>query len=501
LILITLAVIPTILSRLSGDSELQVSGTIETRAVDIIVEAGGQISAVRFQAGERVHAGDILVQFEDQTLDAQRLLAEADLAQAVAVSELISALPMDEQRLVVIANAEQDLIQAEFALKNITNDASLARANAFQDVKDLDQALEDLLDTSWQQALARGKIAAVEKDLDTAKRQVAILIAPPSQSVIDQAYANMLLAENNLNETKDDLERAENKLHINLGPTVPKEYYIDAYKAEFRGLIQALETKLSRDQLAYQNAAQRYNNLFTPPDPVELGLAQAALAIAEAQLGQAQRDYERIQEGPSTADIAVIEAQMDTAKREYEIRKNGSDPEDLALAEAAVQAAKARLSLAKADITQEQLEVARAQVEAAQATLDIIQTQLDRLIITAPFDGVILSSSVEPGEVVKPGATVLTLGQLDQLTLTVYIPVALYNKIKLDDEVQLSVDALPEKTFTGRVIDIAEESDFVPRHVTNEGGKHDYVYMLKISVLDPSGDMKPGMLAYAIFNP
>jgi HlyD family secretion protein len=233
---------------------------------------------------------------------------------------------------------------------------------------------------------------------------------------------------------------------------------------------------------------------------VDIALAEADLATAEAQLEQAQRDYERVKDGPSQADIAVLEAQIENAKRDYEARKDGPDPDDLALAQARVQTAEANLALAQADTIQEQLAVAQAQVESARAALGVIQTQLDKMVLTAPAEGVVLFRSVEPGEVVSPGANAITLGLQDNLTITVYIPEDRYGEIRLGDRVSVKIDSFPNEIFTATVVRIADQAEYTPRNVQTAEGRSATVFAIELSVDDPAGKLKPGMPADVEFT-
>lgn len=67
---------------------------------------------------------------------------------------------------------------------------------------------------------------------------------------------------------------------------------------------------------------------------------------------------------------------------------------------------------------------------------------------------------VEPGEVVPPGAGLFTLGQLDDLTITVYVPEDRYGTIDLGETARVTVDSFPGETFTGKVIEIADRAEF-----------------------------------------
>jgi HlyD family secretion protein len=70
----------------------------------------------------------------------------------------------------------------------------------------------------------------------------------------------------------------------------------------------------------------------------DIAIQEANLATAQAQLLDAQREWERIKDGTSPADIALLEAQLADAKREHEKVKDGPDPADIAMAEARVSA-------------------------------------------------------------------------------------------------------------------------------------------------------------------
>ena len=64
--------------------------------------------------------------------------------------------------------------------------------------------------------------------------------------------------------------------------------------------------------------------------------------------------------------------------------------------------------------------------------------QLDKLNVSAPISGVVISRNVEPGEVVQPGAPVMTIGQLDKVTITVYVPEDRYGQIAIGEKAQVN---------------------------------------------------------------
>lgn len=479
------------------DQSLRVSGTVEAVEVRVASQIGGRIDQIFVNEGDLVGKGDVLVRLNDEMLWAQFESAQAALQQAQANYLLVSAKPLAEERELRISKAQLELLEAQFSLNSLVEDAELTRANAEQALEDAENSLEDQLESDIPQSLSLESIAQAEKELDDANKKLAILTNPPPQTAIDQAFANMLIASDIKDQTTEDIETAKRKLKSGLGPYYPQEID-DKYKKQLRMAIRNLEFKLSRDQLAAQNTNERYNQLLGPVDPVELALREADLAMAEAQLNQKRREYERVKDGPSLADIAVLEARVDAAQRYLEDLVDGPDPDDLALAEARVQSAEANLALARSDTIQEQLDAAEALVDSAQAALGVIENQLDKLVLIAPVKGVVLYRNIEPGEVIQPGREVITIGILDDARINVYLPEEYFGRVRDSDHVQITLNAYPNQPTSGKVTRIADESDFITRNIEGDLGSREAVFAVTIKV-DDSRWLKPGMLATVEF--
>ena len=463
------------------DDQLTASGTVEVVEVNVTIEVSGQISEILVQEGDHVEKGDILILFEDEILNAQYQQARTSLLQAQANYQLIAAQPLEDQRQVAITSADLDLLNAKLNFQTLIENADLERANLQQQIEDLEHALEDLLDPDLQKAIALEGVAMAQKVADEAAKRVRNLTTTASQADIDAAEANVILAKDALDKAKEEFKPYEDKPEDNLT------------RAEY-------QARLAAAQQIYDAAVRYFNAISGTASTVDIDLAKADLETAEAKLEQAKREYERVEDGPSEADIALLEAQIEKAKKDNQDLKNGPDPDDLALAEAQVKRAEANLVLAKADTIKEQLSLARSQVDSAQAALEVIQTQLDKLTVKAPITGIVLFQTVEVGENVKPGTTALTLGQLDQLTITVFIPEDRYGLIRLGDTADVMVDSYPDETFTATVVRIADQAEFTPRNVQTVEGRQTTVFAIELVVDDPEGGLKPGMPADVTFE-
>jgi len=200
------------------------------------------------------------------------------------------------------------------------------------------------------------------------------------------------------------------------------------------------------------------------------------------------------------ADVAIAEANFAVAEKEFTDVKDGPDPDDITMAEAAIVYADAQFEIALNGPGEEELAVAQAQVDAARAAYDLLEIQLALTEINAPSNGTILYRLIEPGELAIAGSPIVTLAQLDQLRITVYLPEDKYGVVSLGDEVEVRVDSFPKNVFEAEVIRIADQAEFTPRNVQTQEERQNTVYAVILSVKDPEGKLKPGMPADVTFS-
>ncbi len=130
----------------------------------------------------------------------------------------------------------------------------------------------------------------------------------------------------------------------------------------------------------------------------------------------------------------------------------------------------------------------------------MLQVQVERLTLKAPMTGVVLKRSIEPGEVVLPGASLLKIGDLTNLYIVVYVSESRYGEIKLGQVAQVKVDSFPGETFTGKVAHIADQAEFTPRNVQTAEGRATTVFAVRLDVTNVDGKLKPGMPADVVFS-
>jgi len=458
-----------------GDETIQASGVVEIIEVIISPEIGGRIAQVWVGEGDQVAQSDPLFRIENRLLEAQLHQAESALAIAQANYDMVAAGLTQEERQASIAIAQLELASAQYALDQLYENHNLVAAETLQNKKNAEEALEDLLNPDLQQALAAKAIADATKEIKDAEKRLNIIKSVGSQKDIDAAWAQVVLAKKALEEPQ-------------------KEFKKWANRSEFSVNRATYQAKLSEAQYNYDAAVRRYNGISSTGSETDINVAEAELATAQAQLLEAERDWEDVKDGPKPEDVAYYEALIAHNQGKLEDLELGPDPDDVALAEERVANAQAQLDLAKSQSpTQEQLAVAQAQLDAARADLEAAQVHVDLLMVTTPVDGVVMTRNIEPGEIIPPGVAALSVGQLDNLTVTVFIPENKYGQINLGDLAQLTSDSFPGQTFDATVVRIADRAEYTPRNIQTQEERVTTVYAIELSVSNPQGQLKPGM--------
>ena len=138
------------------------------------------------------------------------------------------------------------------------------------------------------------------------------------------------------------------------------------------------------------------------------------------------------------------------------------------------------------------------QVEQAEASLAVVNTQLDKLSVSSPISGVVSAQHAEVGEIAQPGAPILTIINLEEVTLTAYVPESKIGLVKLGQEVAVSVDSYPGENFPGEVVYISPRAIFTPKNVQLKEEREKMVFSVKVELANSEQKLKPGMPADAM---
>ncbi len=308
----------------------------------------------------------------------------------ITAGQVLVTLEGSEKYTAAITAVNLELLAAQQALSSLNENAGQARAQAQQNLANAAKALKDAQDERYRKNLAR-----------------------VSQATLDQVQADLIIA-------KDVLKKAQ-------------ENYDDFVNRPANDVMRA--QAFSRLATAQQKVDQIQWNLdwlLSRPNTLEVDQADAAIALAQANLAEAQRQYDRLQNGP--------------------------DPDALALAQ--------------------------ARMANAQAQLASNQSALANLELKAPFAGTVIKVITHSGEWIIPGQPILVLADLDHLRIeTTDLSERDIPQIKEGQPASVLIKAL-NQNVKGHVSYISPLADTL-------GG--DVVYKTTIDLDAPPAGLRAGM--------
>ena len=354
---------------------------------------------------------------------------------------------------------------------------------------------------------ASGRITEIAAD-EGDKVEAGVLLVMLDDSLLKaqekQAETNVKLSQANLKQamaSRDGTEKSwENALDVQQNP-LELEVRIIAAQGELDSAklnllrekeiesdlrVPAAEAKLDTAQEALENFRLAENAVgigSTYDRRAKIISAEGELALAELNLA-----YEKELEG--LWRVPAAELRYNIAVKALDnllaIREN---PQDI---NATVDQSHAAYQTAIAAV-----EAAERQVEQAQASLDVIKVQISKLTVASPASGVVAARHAEAGEIAQSGAPILTITQLDEVTLTAYVPESKIGLVKLGQKALVTVDSYPQESFPGEVVYISPRALFTPKNIQLKDEREKMVFAVKITLPNPEQNLKPGMPADA----
>jgi multidrug resistance efflux pump len=446
------------------DGKLRASGTIEAVEVNVSPETAGKVQDALANEGQPVKAGDPVLRLDESLLDAQRAVAQNGVASA-------------ENALLSAQNA-YNLAQAQY-------DATLTSARTQQGAARLSDWLQRA-PSQFDQPLwyySQGEqITAAQAEVDASQKALDQAQADLDQTVKSLNNADFVSAETRLANARVSylVAKAVNDQSKATGGKVSPE---DIDLPGINPLAPAYKIKIH----IAKKLSSNNGDVIT--------VAQDVFDAAQTELNDAQQAYDAALNTDAADRVLKARATVSVARQRHEVAldtlnrlQTGEYSPQVKIASMSIEQAKTGLQQAQDSVNQ------------AEANLALLDAQIKKLTVYAPMDGVILTRNVEPGEFVQPGASAITMANLNELTITVYVPEDRYGEIKLGQQATVSVDSFPNETFNGTITFISGQAEFTPRNVQTVEGRSATVYAVKLKVSDPNGKLKIGMPADVVFT-
>lgn len=378
------------------------------KQAELAFEVGGRVTAIDVEEGDEVDEGDVLVQLDDSAQRATLSEAQASLSQSEAsLAEAAAGLAEAEANLAKVkaGPTEEEIAQYQ---------AVLAKAEA---------ALADMLTGATPE-----EIAEAQARVRTSQAELNQVLADTREEKVQAAAARMLKAEAEVREAQDE--------------------YDDVRYGDPDDVL-ATGVALEKATLEYEVAKAEYDELVN-------GATQEEIDIGRAKVAEAQASLNRVQAGATAEEIAQVQADVAKAEADLNDLLAGSTDEEVAIAEAQVETSQAKV------------ETARSNREANQARVDSAQVEVDKATLKAPFSGTVSSlNDIHEGEIVQSGTDVVSLGdtsvwkiETDDLTEIDVV------HVRPGAKVDISVDALPDEVYEGKVVRVTPKSETKAGDVT-----------------------------------
>jgi HlyD family secretion protein len=372
---------------------------------------------------------------------------------------------------------------------------------ANQVVAELDH---DELDAQVAQAraavlLAEARVAQADAALSTQRAQTA--------AAVDQARAAVDASKTRVPQAGEsvELQRASVDAQIEQASSQVKAAASQAAAAE--AALQAAEATLQSAQAALMRAqsdAVRAEALFrdgaVSAQQVESARTALAAAVAQRDAARAQRDAASAQRDAAAsvrrqADAALAAARANRRSvpiREFDVAASRAQVEQ---AEAALRTARAATGLVVQ--RERDLEAARAAADQAKAALTLAMTARSNAVLRAPMAGTIVAKQVEVGALVTVGSPVMTVADLANPYLRIFVGETDLGRVKLGQKVEVRVDAYTGRVLEGTVNEISSRAEFTPGNVQTKEERVKLVFGVKVVLANPEGILKPGLPADA----
>lgn len=242
--------------------------------------------------------------------------------------------------------------------------------------------------------------------------------------------------------------------------------------------IPTLDASQAQAEARARAAREAAQDVTAGPRPAEVAAAEAELRAATSEADRAAADLTRLE--PLAARGDVSQAQLDAARSAARVTASRRD------------AAQQALRLTREGARPDRRAAARAEADAADAAAELIRASANDLVLVAPVDGVVTSRNVEPGEVLTPGASAITIGQPSRPWARIYVSQFVLPSLQVGDTVFATLDRDTTR-HVGRIASIATQAEFTPRVALTEDEREDLLFAVRVEFADGAGRLKAGL--------
>jgi HlyD family secretion protein len=332
----------------------------------------------------------------------------------------------------------------------------------------------DTVDISFERSGTITEISVREGDTVQAGQQLAVISSPQDEARRDAQVARVISDQRRVDQLQRQLATYAERVR-------QAKIYEEQAQSDAPGQVKQAEANLAA--------------------------SQSELTRWQAELQQSQADTKRYAPLVKSGAVAEQVADQYQTREKIALASVEASRKQVAAAEAELQRAQAqmqniplkesdRMTLEReADELRSMIAAARADVEAGQAELRRIEADLGDLKVRAPMAGTILTRTAEPGRVIAPGQTILTMVDMSALYLRGFIPEGHVGRVKVGQQAHVYLDSNPKDGIQASVIRVDPEAMFTPENTYFKDDRVKQVLGVKLGLQGAVGYAKPGMPA------
>ena len=417
-----------------------VDGNLEMpRKSDLLFGTVGTVTDVLVNKGDTVAKGQVLARLDARSLELSVEMAQAQVEMAQAQVEIAEAQVEPVQIQVEIAQAQVEAAQA-------------------------------------QVEIAEAQVETVQAQVEIAEAQVG-----PVQIQVETAQTQVEIAQAQVEVAQAQLKAAQVQVEI-------AHIQVETARAQYdraRELQQDPDVAGNFTELDVDTARA---NLDAAKKQVDMARANLDAAKAQVDIAKANLDVAKKQVDIAKANLDVAEKQVDIAKANLNVAER-----QVNIPEANMETAKRQVDIAKANlnVAKRQVDIPKANLETAELNFQAARLNLEKALIVAPFDAIVADITIIEGKEVltmTPATPAISLVDTTDTEMRGFIDELDIAIVKLSQEANIILDALPDKVVKGRVT-------FISPTGTVRAGV--VFYEATITLENPDEELRDGMSATA----
>ncbi|NWF49899.1 MAG: efflux RND transporter periplasmic adaptor subunit [Ignavibacteriaceae bacterium] len=244
-----------------------------------------------------------------------------------------------------------------------------------------------------------------------------------------------------------------------------------------------LDLQLLQAMAAKESAEAQYKLMLIGAREEDIIQAEQNLHLAKINFESAERDKIRMQNLYDARSVTL--KQFEDASTRYELMS------------AQYRTAQENYKKVKRIFRPEEIEQSKANLNKTIAAVELLKKNIRDCYVTSPISGFIVDQYVEAGESVNPMSSLFKVSDLNVVELVIYVSTEELAQVKLDQQVEVSIDAFKNKIYPGKVTYISPEAEFTPKNIQTKAERTKLVFAVKISIPNKNFELKSGMPADA----